>query len=111
METLTSGARCTIACLRSLCDLVGLPVAEYMVRLVQGFARYGCDNHLTMPLEQEWLPEILDVTVFPAVGVSQGRVSPENPHLLTYMERARNLMQDYRDILAWEAEQDRGAEA
>lgn len=102
MATLTSGARRTVGILRTLCDMVSLPVAEYLTRMVVGFGRYGADNHLTMPLDEEWLPEILDVTTFPAIGVSQGRVGWDNPHLRRYMELCRDLMQTYRDLLEWE---------
>ena len=107
----TSGARRTVAILRSLCQEVGLSPGKFIARLLDGFTRYGADNHLSpeFALRDEWDAEILDVVDFPAIAVSRGMVDRDDPLLAVYMRAARTMVNAQAAMLgrpALEAERD-----
>lgn len=95
METLTSGARRTIAILRGLCARYSVDFDRLCERLTEGFFRYGPDNHLSpeFDLAAEWQAEVDDVLTFPALAVSRGEVADGDPALAAYMQAARRLQQ------------------
>jgi hypothetical protein len=88
METLTNGARRTIACLRALCGRHGVSFKDALERLCGGFTRYGADNHLSPEFRvfDEWGEEAQDMVAFAAVAVSRGDVDAEDPQLALYMD-------------------------
>lgn len=98
----SSAARRTISLLRSLCEQAHLNPAAFILRLCDGFRRYGPDNHLSpdFDLRAEWDAEVLDVVAFAAVAVSRGMVARDDPALLAYMLAAKRLVDAQAAMLA-----------
>jgi len=80
---ISSRARRTIAILRDHCGRCGLNSVPFVERLLEGFRRYGCDNHLApdFSLRQEDVPEGMDHFIFAAVGVSRAEYDDDDPNL------------------------------
>ncbi len=83
---------------RALCQEYGLPTAAVMARLLDGFERYGAENHLATDFDAaaETLAELHDAAAFPALLIARGDIDRHDPLLRVYMlsiARATRVME------------------